>query len=365
MECRGNVLVVDDEMGPRESIRMIMKERHHIVTAENGKEALRCISRERFDLVTLDLNMPDMHGIEVLRRIREWDEDVQVVIVTGYGTLSTAQQAIRNGAFDYITKPFNMSEILSVSNKAIRKKRLQEKVRRVISDLQSRREETKGGDGECLAEGFSAPVQQAFFAYSDLSLVDFIEVLSRTLEEKNPNMHHHSLRVNHYSRVVAEAMGLSAEEQEHLRIAAFLHDIGKVGISNDILNKQGGLTEAEWEEIKEHPRRGIKVVQPLSLPQDVLSIILYHHECFDGGGYPDGLKGEEIPLCARIIQIVDSYDAMISNRPYRKARSQDWVIRELRSCAGTQFDPRITEIFLDILTRRKISYKPGPIASGV
>jgi len=356
MEYRGNILVVDDEVGPRESIRMIMKPYHEIQTAKSGAEALQKITDESFDLVTLDLNMPDMHGVEVLKRIKEKKQEIEVVIITGYGSLETAQQAIRYGAFDYITKPFNIKEFISVVNKAICKKRLQDRVGTVISDLKS-----KGitdwsvimNQGEPDPQGGTVPLGEAWSNCKNLSLLDFIKVLSRTLEAKNSNMHHHSERVNHYSMVVAEAMGLSEKEQEVLTISAFLHDIGKVGISNEILNKRGKLNPEEWTEIKEHPRRGVEILKPLCLPQEVLEIILHHHESFDGQGYPDGLKGEEIPLCARIIQIIDSYDAMISNRPYRKALSLDWVIQEIQSCAGAQFDPRIVKVFVDILTRQE------------
>lgn len=364
MECKGNVLVVDDEIGPLESIRMIMKPYYNIVTADSGKAALQWIAKESFDLVTLDLNMSDMHGIEVLKRIKEQDEDVQVVIVTGNGTLSTAQQSIRHGAFDYLTKPFNIPEMLSVASKAIRKKRLQENMRGVIADLQNKFEagETGGKEGLYFAKSLTAPLGKTFSLYQDLNLIDFIEVLSRTLEEKNATMHHHSKRVDHYSRVVAETMGLSDEDQEHLRIASFLHDIGKVGISNDILNKDGALTALEWKEIKDHPHRGVEIVKPLSLPQEVLSIILHHHESFQGGGYPSGIKGSEIPLCARIIRIADSYDAMISNRPYREARNLEWVMNEFRQCAGSHFDPEITDVFVKILSSQKIEMThPTPI----
>ncbi len=339
MEQRGNILVVDDEIGPRESMRMIMNSFHRTVTAENGREALQLISEESFDLVTLDLNMPDMNGIEVLQRIKEEQEDVEVVIVTGYGALASAQQAIRYGAFDYITKPYDISEMVSVANKAVSKKRLHENMRQKMADL------------DCRSD--LAQIQDAFSLYQDIGLMDFIEVLSRTLEEKNPAMYQHSERVNQYCMVIAEAMNLPERDQENLRIASHLHDIGKVGISNQILNKGGSLTDAEWVEMREHPCRGVELVKPLCLPREVLSIIFHHHESFDGSGYPGGLKGKEVPVGARIIRIIDSYDAMTSNRPYRKAQSFDWVIEELLHCSGSQFDPEIVEVFVNILTQQE------------
>jgi putative nucleotidyltransferase with HDIG domain len=281
---------------------------------------------------------------------------VEVVIITGFGTLSTAQQALRYGAFDYITKPFNIGEMVSIANKAIQKKRLQAELKRVISDLHRTWAggQAQGSRTEIVDARWTGPVKEAISRYREMSLIDFIKVLSRTLEEKNSYMYLHSERVDHFSRVLAEALGLPERDQEYLRIAAFLHDIGKVGISNDILNKKGFLSQSEWKEIQKHPRRGVEIVEPLGLPQEVLSIILHHHESFDGRGYPDRLKGEDIPLCSRIIRIVDSYDAMISDRPYRQARASSWTIKELTGYSGSQFDPQIVQVFVDILGRQEL-----------
>ncbi len=322
MNGRGTLLIVDDEIGPVESMRMILKPYHHVDTIDSGKKALQMLSHKPYDVVILDLNMPDMHGIDVLKQIREEYDGVEVIIVTGYGTLSTAQQSLRFGAYDYLTKPFNVSEIIEVTQSAVRKKRLQQNMRNIIAEFLRK---TKSGEieeevAEILECGVPLSPQDAFAFYRDFSLMDFIKVLSRILEEKSPSMHYHSVRVDRFSRVIAEEMGLSKKERDYLTIAAFLHDIGKVGINNSTLNKAGELSEHEWAEMREHPCRGVELVKPLCLPQEVLSIILHHHESYDGKGYPHGLTGKEIPLCARIIRIIDSYDAMISNRPYRKAR---------------------------------------------
>ena len=347
MTQRARILVVDDEMGPRESMRMIMKSEYDVITAESGGEALDFLDRESVDMVTLDLNMPDMHGIEVLKRIRSRDEAVPVVIVTGYATLATAQQAIRYGAFDYITKPFELNEILSVAARAVRQRRLHENMREALAVL-----------GRGPAPARAHPLEEARARYADVSLMDFIEVLSRTLEEKNCAMHRHSVRVDRYARRVARVLGMTAAEQEELRIAAFLHDIGKIGISNDILNKCGPLSPAEWAEIKEHPGRGVEILRPLCLPDGVLQVILHHHESFDGTGYPAGLRGAEIPVGARILRVVDAYDAMISTRPYREARSPDWVVEELHRCSGTEFDPAVTRALIRVLRRREEEILP-------
>jgi putative two-component system response regulator len=355
MTCCGNILIVDDEIGPIESMRMILKPYHHIDTANSGKTALQLMAKHSFDVITLDLDMKDMHGMDVLKKIKEGHEEVEVVIVTGYGTLTTAQQAIRYGVYDYITKPFNVSEIIEVINNAVRKKLLQLNLRNFVTDLlrNTKTEKLQRGVAEILEGGVPVSLQDAFLFYRDLSLMDFIKVLSKILEEKSPSMHYHSVRVDRFSRVIAEEMGLSKKERDYLTIAAFLHDIGKVGINNSTLNKAGKLSDHEWEEMREHPTRGVELVRPLCLPEEILSIILHHHESYDGGGYPLGLKGDEIPLCARIIRIIDSYDAMISNRPYRKALPLEWVIQELQDCAGSDFDPDIVGIFIRSLQNQE------------
>ncbi len=353
MAGRGEILIVDDELGPRESLRMVMKPYYGIDMAASGSEALARIHEKTYDLVTLDLTMPDMHGIELLQRIKEEQEGAEVVIVTGYGTLATAQKAIRHGAFDYLTKPFDASEIMRVAQRALRRKRLRDTVQVTLTNLLYRSD--SGEDVmKYLPHGMTLPMRETMSLFRELNLIEFIRVLSRILEEKSPDMHHHSERVNRFCQVLAEPMGLSPEEQERLRIAAFLHDIGKIGISSEILNKAGVLTDADWQVVREHPRRGVELVEPLCLPEETLRIILHHHESYDGRGYPDGLKGDEIPFCARLLKIIDSYDAMISDRPYRKARSLEWVMQELQSCAGTEFDPDMVALFADAVTDGKL-----------
>jgi putative nucleotidyltransferase with HDIG domain len=349
MAGRGEVLIVDDELGPRESIRMVMKPYYHIDMAASGTEALERIHENTYDLVTLDLTMPDMHGIELLQRIKEEQEGAEVVIVTGYGTLATAQKAIRHGAFDYLTKPFDASEIMRVAQRALRRKRLRDSIQVALSNLLYR-SDNSAEVVQYLPHGITLPMRETMSVFRELNLIEFIRVLSRILEEKSPDMHHHSERVNRFCQVLAGRMGLSPEEQECLRIAAFLHDIGKIGISSEILNKAGVLTEADWELVRQHPRRGVELVEPLCLPEETLRIILHHHESFNGLGYPDGLKGDEIPFCARLLKIIDSYDAMISDRPYRKARSLEWVMQELQDCSGTEFDPDIVAVFAHVLS---------------
>ncbi|WP_242839655.1 HD-GYP domain-containing protein [Desulfofundulus thermocisternus] len=180
-----------------------------------------------------------------------------------------------------------------------------------------------------------------------------VKALAAALEAKDKYTQGHSLRVAWWAKAVAGEMGLSDKEQEMVYIGGLLHDIGKVGVREYILLKTSELTPAEQKEIQSHPGVGAKILEPANLPKEVVEAVLYHHEDYDGGGYPEGIAGEKIPLLARIIRVVDSYDAMMSDRPYRKAFSQKWVIEELRRCSGKQFDPAVVEAMIKVLERDK------------
>jgi putative nucleotidyltransferase with HDIG domain len=178
-----------------------------------------------------------------------------------------------------------------------------------------------------------------------------VKALAAALEAKDKYTQGHSFRVAWWARVIAREMKLSENEQEMVYIGGLLHDIGKVGIREHILLKKGGLTPEEKKEIMTHPRIGAKILKPANLPREVVAAVLYHHEDYNGGGYPEGLTGKRIPLLARIIRVADAYDAMKSDRPYRKAFSQQWIIEELRRCAGKQFDPAVVEAMQKVLER--------------
>lgn len=182
-----------------------------------------------------------------------------------------------------------------------------------------------------------------------------VKALATALEAKDKYTQGHSLRVAHWARSVAGEMGLSDKEQEMVYIGGLLHDIGKVGVKEQILLKKDKLTPAEKEEIISHPELGVKILKPASFPKEVVEAVLYHHEDYSGGGYPKGIAGEKIPILARIIRVVDSYDAMVSNRPYRKAFSHKWVIDEMRRCSGKQFDPEVVEAMEKVLKKDNFS----------
>lgn len=348
-----NILIVDDEIGPRESLKIILKQNYNVFTAENGNEALKIIQQVKIDVATLDLKMPGLSGIETLKEIRRIDPDIVIIIITGYGTLKSAIEAIRYGVFDYIPKPFNVPEIVCILEKAINRRRLNLK----IKDLLKRFFNIQQGEQLNNSNFFLQKNLNGNGDYKSIDLdftdnpncLEFAKVLAYTLEEKDPYTSGHSERVCYYSDFISKRLDFNSKDRIELQIASYLHDIGKIGISNRFINKKGTLTSTDWAIIKQHTKKSIELLIPLNLSPNIISYIQHHHEHFDGTGYPDGLKGEQIPLGARIITISDSYDSMTSERPYRKSLTQEEAKSELIRCSGKQFDPNLVEIFLDIL----------------
>jgi response regulator RpfG family c-di-GMP phosphodiesterase len=363
MSQQGSILVVDDEIGPRESLRMILKPIYEVHTAANGQEALEFINREKVDLVTLDLKMPGISGIDVLREIRKLQDDIEVVIITGYGTLANAIEAIRYGAVDFISKPFNVAEIIAIVSKSVERRNFNLKIRNLIRKIKGLRllgEEAQGeafpnlGTSVALSPGANEIERELKESIRDLenfhmqkasvNYLDFLKVLIYILESKEPYTHGHSERVSHYSEIIAQDLLLSPQEKEDLQIATLLHDIGKIGLSNRLL-KKNGLSQDDSLEIQQHPVKGVRLIEPLAFSHTITSAILHHHERWDGKGYPDGLSGEKIPLLARIIALADSYDAMVSDRPYRQGLSIKKALEEIEKNAGIQFDPHMVFLF--------------------
>jgi len=349
-----NVLIVDDEIGPRESLRMILKPYYNVFTVESGYAAIQMAQQVDLDVITLDLKMPGISGIDTLKELRSIDQEVMVIIITGYGTLQTAIEAIRYGVFDYIPKPFNVPEIMSIIDKAVQRRRLNVKVKGLLTHLfdpHSSKEPSPNFDA-LIQNGMKALTEYKWndSGFSDnQDCLEFAKVLAYTLEEKDPYTSGHSERVCYYSDFISKRLSLQPKDRTELQIASYLHDIGKIGISNRFINKKGTLNATDWAIIKQHSQKSIELLAPLKLPSNILSYIQHHHEHYDGTGYPDGLAGEQIPLGARIIAISDAYDSMTSNRPYRKPLSSEEAKDELLKYSGKQFDPDLLSIFLDVL----------------
>jgi putative two-component system response regulator len=328
------ILIVDDEEMICSIIsRRLVKEGYTCMAARNGKEALNLFYKDSFSLIISDIKMPEMNGIELLKRVKAVNPGMMVIILTAYPEIDLAVEAMRLGAYDFLTKPFNLDlVVLSIKN-ALEKRALEEKVEAYHKNL------------EKLVEERTAKLEQALRTLKKAHLAS-VQVLAEAIDAKDPYTRGHSDRVRRMSLRIALQMGFSLERQESLEYGALLHDIGKIGIKDEVLQKQGTLNSQEYEYIQEHPLIGVKIVEGVDFFRDKIPMIRHHHEHFDGTGYPDGLAGEAIPIEARIISIPDAFDAMTSLRPHRGIMPLDEVICELENHRGRQFDPEILDIFL-------------------
>jgi cyclic di-GMP phosphodiesterase len=363
MDPRQSILIVDDEAGPREALNMILKPFYGVYNASDGNQALEMLRKTDVDLVIVDLKMPGLQGTDVLREIKRENNRVEVVILTGFGSLKTAMDAIRMGAADYLLKPYNVAEIISVINRILDKK----KHRDLLTDFLTQLGDMVGSEcsiqmvrdslnnkpalAESLKEIFDRITGPVAFNQAGNHL-EFVRVLSETLENKDPFTHGHSSRVNYYSNLLAQKLDLTQTELRDLQVGAYLHDIGKLGVDTKIIYKEGSFTRQELLMMRRHPEIGVDLVTPIGLSQGVVSIIRHHHEYYDGSGYPDGLKGDSIPLLTRIVSTSETFDAMVTDRPYRKALPIDSIVAELKRCAGTQFDPYLVKLLLEIIEEK-------------
>jgi response regulator RpfG family c-di-GMP phosphodiesterase len=358
------ILIVDDERGPRESLRMILASNHRVLQASSGADALECIRREHVDLITLDLNMPGMHGQELMRIVRSEFPNIEIVIITGCGSIESAAEGVRAGICDYIQKPFDVVQVSAAVGRALSRKCARDRLMSFLDELGSVVGHDRGAQAvlddiqrsEKLREQvgviFPDTSQRSEIgakAIGEPRTMEFLEVLAETIEVKDRFMRGHARRVSFYAGLLAERVSLEADELEEVRVAAFLHDLGKVGVPTDLLLRAGALDSSERAIVEQHPAIGERLVKPLAIPNAISSAIRHHHEWWDGTGYPDGLKGEEIPRTSRLISVVDAFDAMSSERPYRRALARSTAIDEIRHFAGSQFDPHFAKEFLVVL----------------
>lgn len=338
-ERRANVLIVDDELGPRESLGMILKPSFNIYASEDGREALQIIKNTNIDVVTLDLKMPVMSGEEVLKLIKDYDPTIEVVIITGYGTLKSAVEAIKYNVFDYILKPFNVSDILSTVKRCLERREMSLRVKEFLMAVE--KESKSPVKMYKHISQFLNKLDEFYHPAKSEGYLEFVKVLTTTLEGNDPSMKGHSDRVNYYVTLMAEGLKLSQADTRDLQTSAYLHNIGNVGMTV----KNGATEEKERIERRDHPLKGAKMVAPLKLSPEVINGIKYHHERMDGTGFPEGLKGDQIPLFARIIAIADHYDALTMDRPDKRALSKHAALAELKKNAGSQFDAKLVDIF--------------------
>ena len=334
-------VVADDEAHLRRVlVRLMQGEGFTCHEAPNGRVALELLERVPATLVISDLHMPELDGMGLLREIRERLPDTAVIMITAVADVATAVSALAVGAMDYLTKPFHLDEVRARVRQALEKRRLVLENR----SYQQRLEERVAEQSRRLESLFLASIQ---------SLADALEV-------KDPYTHGHSLRVSSYSVAIARAIGLSDQMVQQIEIGGRVHDIGKIGVREAILNKAGPLTPDEYQHIMTHPTVGWRILAPLlrEMPMS-LNIVRWHHERYDGSGAPDRLVSDAIPLEARIVAVADTFDAMTSIRPYRPGVPLDDTLAELRRCSGAQFDPVCVGAFLEAYEAGAIELSPG------
>ena len=331
-----NILVVDDEEAIREVVSTMLESRGYRCTAvSNGRAAQEVVRKETPDLVLSDMIMPEMDGIRLLSWLREHDPEVPVIMVTAIHDISTALEAIRRGAYDYILKPFEKDQLFLGVGRALQHRRLVLENRNYQMNLQQQVEEQTAQ--------LQMAIQQLEQSYDDT-----LEALGSALDLKDAETEGHCQRVTAFTISIAKAVPVPGTYLAVLARAAFLHDIGKMAIPDSILRKPGPLDDDEKTIMRTHCEIGFNVLTRIPFLRDAAEIVLAHQEFYDGTGYPRGLRQDQIPLGARIFSIADALDAMISDRPYRKALPMSHAREEIRRCAGSQFDPKIVEVFMSI-----------------
>jgi len=329
IEKRPVILVVEDYGPLRKLLRVNLSvDGYQVITASDSISALELLEEYEPELVILDIMMPGKSGIELLPEIKLGHPDTAVIMATAVSDASVAIQCMKEGAYDYLNKPFNLDEVVLSVSRALEKRRLELENRGYQKHLEKK--------VEAQARNIRA------------SFLSAVTALAYALEAKDMYTKGHSQRVAEISADVAEELGLSWDSIEVIRLAGLVHDIGKIGVSETVLNKPDRLTDEEFRQIRNHCETGEHILTPIVKDKELLQVVRHHHERYDGTGYPDGITGKRMPLGARILAVADSYDAMTSKRPYRQAMCIETAISEIDRCRGTQFDPRIVNAFLKV-----------------
>lgn len=322
------ILVVDDEKSIRNLLTETLQELgYRCESVENGLKCLEAIrSPDAFDIVLLDIHMPELNGIETLKKLKSDFPEISVIMISASREAEDVRVALKEGAYDYIFKPFGYTDVETVIRRAVERSELIKQNRDYQRNLE---------------EKVERQTREILSLYSDT-----LEAMILALDLRERETGYHSYRVTEYALTLAKRMNLSGPDLSVVANGALLHDIGKIGVPDSILLKAGELTAEEWEVMKKHPTFGYELLKKIGFLEQASIVVLRHHERFDGKGYPDGISGEDIPLGARIFSIVDAMDALTSDRVYRNAVSFDRAIEEISSVSGSQFDPKVIDFFL-------------------
>jgi putative nucleotidyltransferase with HDIG domain len=330
------VLVVDDEAGVEKVLCQTLRFEGYVCDGcHDGFAALKLISSEGFDAIISDFRMPGMNGLELLRSVRKTSPHLAFIMVTAVDDLGLGIQAMKEGAADYLLKPLNLEAVTVALHRALEQKRLEIEVENYRENL------------ETMVNKRTSQLHAALERI-ELTYDETLEALAAALDLRDNETAGHSRRVMAYCIEIARPMDCDNEQIKNIARGALLHDIGKIGIPDAILLKPGRLTDVERSVMATHVRIGYEILNRISFLAGAADIVLTHHEQFDGAGYPQGLKGAEIPLGARIFAVADTLDAMTSDRPYRRAQSWEVARKEILRVCGSQFDPAVVSVFLSI-----------------
>jgi len=330
--AKPRLLIVDDEAAVRGVLHDLLEQSYDCTEASSAEEALSLLRANPYDLVISDITMAGMSGLQMIPYIKAISPDSVIVMVSGVQTIESAINALRLGAFDYLMKPFDLRQVEAAIQRAhehheliVAKQRYENHLAELVDQRTAELDEALGS----LENAYRSTLQ----------------ALTAALETRDAETHGHSERVVTFSLRLGQEYGLNAQEMKALEFGSLLHDIGKIGVPDAILRKPGKLTDEEWERMREHPLHGQQILRGIKFLEGAGKVVAQHHEKWDGSGYPLGLKAEEIDICARIFAVADAFDAITSNRVYRKAQSYEAAARELDDWADRQFDPKVVEAF--------------------
>jgi putative two-component system response regulator len=335
------ILVVDDEEPIRNALKKFLaQQQFEVYAAGSGDEALQQLRRHRVALMLCDIRMPGTSGVDLVPQALEIEPELAILMLTAVNDATSAALCMQRGAMDYLTKPIELADLGRAVQRALKRREMLSENRQLNQWL---KEEVTTRTAE---------LQRERMKLERLSIAT-LEALVNALEAKDPYMRGHSARVADMSATIAHQLGLSDEELEHVRVAGRLHDIGKIGTRESVLNKQGALTPEEFEHVKQHVIIGSQILAPLAHLGDIMPAVRYHHERWDGTGYPDGLRGEEIPLPARIIGAAEVFDALSTSRAYQEKMTPEKAVERIADLAGTVLDPKVYEALATVVARRR------------
>src|SRR5687767_14601103 len=329
---RSPILIVDDEAEITEILSDLLSAEHDCTTAGSAEDALERLAEREFHLVISDITMPGMSGLEMLPCAKSVSPNTVVVMISGMQTVESAIDALRLGGFDYLMKPFDLRQVEAVVKRALEHHDLIVAKQRYENHLEE------------LVEQRTAELDRALNSLEG-AYRSTLQALTAALETRDSETHGHSERVVSYSLRLGREYGLNSDEMKSLEFGALLHDIGKIGVPDSILRKPAKLTEEEWVRMREHPLHGQQILRGIEFLQGAARVVAQHHEKWDGSGYPLGLRSEDIDVCARILAVADAFDAITSDRVYRRGKSYEAAAQELDDWAGRQFDPKIVAAF--------------------